>query len=270
MTSLQKIIKYCAIAFALFLAVSIIGGIVSAVSSLTFLSGRKQDVGDMKTYDISESVDDLEIDLTAAQLEIVAGDKFSLESNHRYLKVDTVSGQLTIKETRQFVGFHSEEAQVILTIPEDYSFKKAVIATGAGTVRMDALSAEKLTLDLGAGEVNIGELTATNSAKIDGGAGELTINGGSLANLDFDMGVGEVVLTSALTGNSKIDYGVGELDLTLVGAAEAYSIELNKGIGEATLDGQNMADDTVYGQGENYLEIDGGVGSMNIRFADFE
>ena len=76
MTSTQKIIKYCAIAFALFLAVSIIGGIVSVVASLSFISGGKHDVGDMNTYAISDTVDDLEIDLAAAQLEIVSGDKF--------------------------------------------------------------------------------------------------------------------------------------------------------------------------------------------------
>ena len=133
---------------------------------------------------------------------------------------------------------------------------------------MDALNAEKLSLDLGAGEVTIDKLTAGSSAKINGGAGQLTINGGGLANLDFDMGVGKVVLTSALTGEGKIDYGVGELCLTLIGSAEDYRIELDKGIGEALLDGQKMADDTVYGQGENTLEIDGGVGSMNIRFTE--
>ena len=268
MTSTQKIIKYCAIAFALFLAVSIIGGIVSAVASLSFISGGKHDVGDMNTYAISDTVDDLEIDLAAAQLEIVSGDKFSVETNHKYLKTDNKSGQLTIKETRQIVGFHSPEARVILTIPEDHIFKKADISTGAGTVKMDALNAEKLSLDLGAGEVTIDKLTAGSSATINGGAGQLTINGGGLANLDFDMGVGKVVLTSALTGEGKIDYGVGELSLTLIGSAEDYRIELDKGIGEALLDGQKMADDTVYGQGENTLEIDGGVGSMNIRFTE--
>ena len=268
MTSTQKIIKYCAIAFALFLAVSIIGGIVSAVASLSFISGGKHDVGDMNTYAISDTVDDLEIDLAAAQLEIVSGDKFSVETNHKYLKIDNKSGQLTIKETRQIVGFHSPEARVILTIPEDHIFKKADISTGAGTVKMDALNAEKLSLDLGAGEVTIDKLTAGSSAKINGGAGQLTINGGGLANLDFDMGVGKVVLTSALTGEGKIDYGVGELSLTLIGSAEDYRIELDKGIGEALLDGQKMADDTVYGQGKNTLEIDGGVGSMNIRFTE--
>lgn len=266
MTSTQKIIKYCAIAFALFLSVSIISGIVSAVASLSFISGGKQAVGDMKTRAISDTVEDLEIDLAAAQLEIVTGDTFSLETNHKYLRIDNASGQLKIKETRQIIGLHSPKAQVILTIPKDYTFKKAEISTGAGTVKMDALSAEKLTLDLGAGEVNIDKLTAAGRAKINGGAGQLNINGGSLANLDFDMGVGEVTLVSALTGDVKINYGVGELNLTLIGSAADYRIELDKGIGEALLDGQKMADDTVYGQGENFLEIDGGVGSMNIRF----
>ena len=37
MTTAQKIIKYCAIAFAVFLIVSIIGGIVGAVASVPLL-----------------------------------------------------------------------------------------------------------------------------------------------------------------------------------------------------------------------------------------
>ena len=44
MTTAQKIIKYCAIAFAVFLIVSIIGGIVGAVTSVPALvsDGRER------------------------------------------------------------------------------------------------------------------------------------------------------------------------------------------------------------------------------------
>ena len=42
----------------------------------------------------------------------------------------------------------------------------------------------------------------------------------------------------------------------------------DKGAGKATLDGVKMSDDVVYGDGENSIEIDGGVGDMKIEFSD--
>ena len=44
------------------------------------------------------------------------------------------------------------------------------------------------------------------------------------------------------------------------------TIELDKGIGEARLDGKKMSDDSVYGAGKNFIEIDGGIGELNITF----
>ena len=80
------------------------------------------------------------------------------------------------------------------------------------------------------------------------------------------MGVGELNLTSELSGKSSIDYGVGETNLVLIGEEDDYKIELDKGIGEAWLDGRKMSDDSVYGAGENYIEIDGGIGELNVSF----
>ena len=100
------------------------------------------------------------------------------------------------------------------------------ISAGAGTVKIDTLSAEKLFLDLGAGEVNIEELTAKDSAKINGGA--------------------------------------GELNLTLLGSPEDYRITLDKGVGEATLDGKKMQDGEVYGSGDTRIDIDGGIGALHL------
>ena len=159
-----------------------------------------------------------------------------------------------------------DKIQVILTIPTGTEFRKADISTGAGTFTVEELSAQRLRLNLGAGEVKIASLSASGSALIDGGAGEITIDGGSLNNLDFDMGVGEVSLTSRITGDSEIDYGVGQLNLTLLGKLDDYCIRLDKGIGEARLDGQKMYDDSVYGNGMNAIEIDGGVGELKIEF----
>ena len=267
MTTAQKIIKYCAIAFAVFLIVSIIGGICGAIASISMLCGDEDVVGEMKSYDVTETVKRLEIDLSGARLTIKTGDRFVVESNHKYLKVETGDSALTIKEDQPAFGFHSEGAQVILTVPEDFTFESVIISAGAGAIKADALLAERLSLDLGAGEVDIETLTATAKASINSGAGELKISGGELADLDLDIGVGEANLKSCLTGDCSIDYGVGELNLTLVGAQEDYCITMDKGLGTAIINGVKMEDDTVYGSGETTVEVDGGVGELKIGFA---
>lgn len=267
MTTAQRVIKYCAVAFAVFLIVSIIGGLVGAAASLPALCGAGDAVGEMRTHTVAGTVENLEVDLGGTRLEIKTGGHFSVESDHRYLKVENTDGTLSIKEEHPAAGFYSEGAQVILTVPENFTFQQAAISAGAGAVKADAIRAERLTLDLGAGEVDIGNLTATAKATINSGAGELKAGGGELADLDLDIGVGEVDLESRLTGDCRLDYGVGELDLTLAGTREDYRIALDKGVGKATFDGAKVSGDAVYGDGAASIEIDGGVGELNIRFA---
>ena len=84
------------------------------------------------------------------------------------------------------------------------------------------------------------------------------------------MGIGELTLKSRIEGQGYLDYGIGATNLTLLGNREDYQIELDKGIGEAELEGESMRDDSVYGAGENRIEIDGGIGTINIEFSKDE
>ncbi len=270
MTSVQKIIKYLAMALAIFLCVNIIGGIITAVAGVSlFLSDKENDaIGEMQVYPIDSEISSLSIDLSAAELKIKTADNFSVESNHKYISVKEDNGQLCIDETKMPFSVLSKGVTVILNVPEDFVFDDATIETGAGKVEIEALSADVLNLSLGAGEAKINNLTANARADIDGGAGALTVDGGLLNNLDLEMGVGELNLRSRVEGESSIDYGVGETNLTLIGSKSDYKIELDKGIGEAKLEGESMNDDSVYGSGLNFIEIDGGVGSIKIEFAE--
>ena len=270
MNSAQKVIKYLALAFAIFLSVSIIGGIIMGLTGISYiLSGKNDDaVGEMQVYPIEGDISSLSVSLSGAELTIKTADKFSVESNHKYISVKTENGQLCISETKKLFSVHPKGVSVILSIPEDFVFDEATVETGAGRVEINSLSADVLTLSLGAGEAEIKNLTASSRADIDGGAGKLTINGGRLCNLKLDMGVGELILKSRIEGQSYIDNGIGETKLTLLGSREDYRIEIDKGIGEAKLEGESMRDDSVYGAGKNHIEIDGGIGAINIVFQE--
>lgn len=266
MTGWQKTIKYLAMAFAIFLSVSIISGICGGIASLSFLFGTRNGGGQLKSYPIDGAVEELIIDISAADLSIQTGEEFRIDSNHKYLKVKESDGKLLVSEERRWLASNPEGIHLDVYIPADMHFAYADVNAGAGSVKIDTLSADVLELDLGAGEVQIEKLTAEKRAKINGGAGELTIRDGLLHNMELDMGVGELNLTGRILGKSSLDYGIGEARLTLLGTEEDYQIELDKGIGEATLEGKSMQDDSVYGFGANQIEIDGGIGELHITF----
>ena len=269
MNPLQKAIKYLAIAFAIFLIVTIIGGIMTGIAGISLLfSDSDGSTGEMQMYSIDGDISSLSIDLSGAKLQIKASDTLSVESNNNYISVKTEEGRLSIKETRKLFTVYPKGITVILNIPEDYVFDKASVETGAGRVKIDALCADILKLSLGAGEADIKNLTARERAEIDAGAGKLKVNGGLLNNLELDMGVGDLTLKSRIEGKSSLDYGIGDTELILLGDNDDYKIEIDKGIGAASVAGENAHDDYIYGNGKNRIEIDGGIGSMKIDFSE--
>ena len=265
MTTVQKIIKYLAIAFAIFLSISIIAGICSALFTIANLFGANTE-SEIGNQSIGSDFSSISVNLSAAELEIKTGDDFALQTNHKYLKCEEKDDILKISETRTLFASHPRGMKVILTVPQDKIFDYVDIRAGAGSVTIDELSSNMLNIDLGAGELTAQRLDALYNAELDGGAGSVTINGGRLNNADIDMGVGELNLTSELSGKSSIDYGIGETNLVLIGEEDDYKIELDKGIAEAWLAGRKMSDDSVYGAGASFIEIDGGIGELSISF----
>ena len=80
------------------------------------------------------------------------------------------------------------------------------------------------------------------------------------------MGVGEVNLIASLIGKNEINAGVGSLNIDLQGEKESYKIQADKGLGSVKIDGREISNGETFGDGENYIEVDGGVGNIDIDF----
>lgn len=269
MTKQQKIIKYLAIAFAIFLTVSIIGGILGAVGLLGGIFSGNAVLENANTYPVTTAIRDLDIHVNVADLYIKEGNAFSVESNLKHLKVEEKDGRLIIEETAHFWGFYSN-AVLTIYVPEGTVFDHVNLTTGAGRLTIGNLASGMLDFELGAGDVSIDTLVATKSADIEGGAGRITISGGAIENLELEMGVGQLNLTSALTGNCQMNLGVGESNITLLGSKADYKLDLEKGIGNITVDGKNVSDYGSSGNGNCFVKISGGVGSINVSFREPE
>ena len=275
MTTAQKIIKYVANAFAIFLIVTIISAIINGVFGIfgfidNVNSKNNQILDEIITIsDNLEEITTLKLDVIGTNLEIKDGEKFEVKTNNSNIKYSNQSGNVKIEEKGTKIWNYSKNSNSILSIyiPRDMKqISEIKMNMGAGMVTIENLNAENLSFDLGAGNVNIDNLTVNNKAKINGGAGNIDINYGKIANLNCDLGVGKTSIKADITGNSKIDTGIGELNLYLTLAKENYSLDVSKGIGEIKIGGSSVSDNTTIGNGKNNIKIDGGIGKIDIQF----
>ncbi len=275
MNSAQKIIKYLAIAFAVFLIGVVFSAIVGAgVVVGRIFAGTEQfndvdwsdvtSVGDFSTY---ENFSGLRLELKATSLRVERGEKFEILADGTDVKVHQGGDVLYITEERDWFDWF-DSGQLKIKLPEGKKLTEFVLDAGAGKVEIDGLKTERLDLGLGAGRVELQNVIATHDAKIDGGAGYLSLTESRLKDLDLDMGAGKVEIEAELLGRSEIDAGVGHLVLNLYGREEDYRIKVNKGLGAIKFNGSEISDGSTRGDGEHEIKIDGGVGAIDITTRD--
>ncbi len=272
MSTVQKLIKYGAIAFGVVLIIGIFSFIFYLGSEIidVFVDEDDDHIEEKLENSSSFSSDDfkeISIELKSAELVIENGGQFKVETNSDKIEVTKKANELKIEE-KKFRLFSDKDTgrKVVITIPEEVTLMNMDIEAGAGKITIDKLTVQELSLDIGAGNVDIKKLNTIRSTEIAGGAGSVTIKDGTLHNLDLDLGVGEFNLAAILTGNHKIDAGVGNLNLSLLDQKENYTIRADKGIGSIKIDGTSISTEDSIGTGQNYIDIDGGVGNISIQF----
>ena len=265
MSQAQKIIKYIAIAFAVFLIFSIASGIMyGLVSFVSIFDTNDKSLENLEELKITNNILVLDVEVGSANVVIKQGDALKVETNNKNISIKENNNSLLITEKKHNWFNKSNDSELIIYVPNDYIFDDVSIETGAGKIDINHLSTKILDFDLGAGAVTIDNLIVINESTIEGGAGKISIFNGSINNLGLDMGVGEVSITSKLTGNNKINAGVGKMNLNLLG--NDYKIKVDKGIGSTTINNEKVTDSSYYGEGTNIIDIDGGVGSINISY----
>lgn len=271
MKQAQKVIKYVAIAFGLYLAINIIGAIVFGFTMLlgidigrNFFTGNSSET--IQYGQVFTNIEELEIEIGFADFEVKVGEELKVEGQiYKDFKIQVENKTLKIEDISKKWIFNSNDvAKITLYIPEDFEFTKAEVEIGAGTTNIEKLKAADLDLNLGAGAVKIQNCEAQKT-DIDCGAGKVEIESSTLKNLKLSTGVGEFSYNGYILGNSNIECGIGKLTLNLEGGAEIYSIEAEHGIGEIKLNGNKIENNKTQGSGENKIRVEGGIGEIQIN-----
>lgn len=274
MYTAQRVIKYCAIAFAVLLICGIVSAIVTAGMTLSYVFGGWDNAPISETVEVIDvsdiavqEVKSLHLDLKATSVVIALGEQFAVEADESVIMVSQGEKALYVQEKdfHFLTDWGTRGKEMKITIPRDWAELETLrLNAGAGRVEIRDLKVKNLELDLGAGKTEISSLVVTERAKVKGGAGYLAVRESEIKDLDLDMGVGKVEIGAKLTGNNQIDAGVGKLDLNLRGTSEDYRVNVEKGLGSVTLNGKKMADDETWGDGKTVIDIDGGVGAIEI------
>lgn len=212
---------------------------------------------------------DVSVKATAVRIRTAKeGEPVRIETNNEYITSWVDGSTLNVVEkSHGFFGWGGT-GDLVIYVREDTTFDSVEIEIGAGTLDVERLEAKDLKLNLGAGKTAIDELIATRRAEIDGGAGVVEIRGGELHDLDLDLGAGKAELRARVVGNGRVTAGVGKTELTLIGREEDYRLRIDKGIGSVTLDGRSLSDGESVGSGATLIEIDSGVGAVEMKIVE--
>lgn len=281
MTPFQKIIKYGAIAFAVYLCIMIIGGIVAAITAMFGITMGFENLRDSKNSDVVttkwsqeyQDIANLEIDLDYCELEIREGDTLKVEAtdtaDNKFVS-ELKNDKLVIKDkntTHRWYTLQNFVPKVTISIPKDYEFKKVDLRTGASETKIDKLNCQELVIEMGAGKYTIHSITAKD-AKIEAGAGETTIKNSEFDMLKLDAGIGKLIVTSKILNHADVECGVGKVDFNLVGTTQDYKVKASTGLGNFVVDHHKVHDDETIGEGNTTVKIDAGVGETTVNFVE--
>ena len=275
MTTTQKIIKYLAIAFALFLVISIFS-IIFGLSReiISSINSDKKDSKLLEEYTtISNNVNNIEsfkIDISNDNIEIKEGEKFEVKTNDPDVKFYHENSKVKIKTDKTF-SWHlsnSSRGTIIIYLPNEFNITELDFNLGAGKIDIDKIFVETLLMDLGAGTMTAKEINVYEKATINGGAGNINIYSGTINNLNLKLGAGNASIESDLTGSNTLTTGVGKLNLGLSRSKDNYKFDISKGLGNIILNDFDVSEDILIGDGETKIKISGAVGNIIINTAE--
>lgn len=284
MRPFQKVIKYGAMAFAIYLAVMIISIIIFGLTAIFGIGVGIEKISnnienstnnsELLTYtEEYTGIESLDIDLSKSGLEIKTGESFKVEfvnvPKDLSTRLNDSSKELKIEdETLKLFENVNEDSKVIVYIPNDYELRSVKLdLVGVSGAYIEGFKAEKLEVDIGAGKYEINNVQAT-TAEIDSGAGETYINNSTFDNLEFNAGVGQVTINCKVNNKGEIESGVGRLEVNLIGTKDNYKVRAETGIGNLTVDGNKVRDGEIVGNGSININVEAGIGETAINFVE--
>lgn len=273
--------------------------IMAAVFTGGSLEGIRNNVALM---DYEQSFDGAEItalilDFDAGKLKVLPGETLRVEAKNvldREFVCSLEDGVLKVRERwstswadglSRLLTLRQKDTEVTVYLPEGVELLEADIDISAGLADIRGVHAQRLTLDMSAGRVNLEDLK-TRSCAVDMSAGKLDVRGlqaeetrldssaGDIAiaeldtqRLTLDISAGATRISGAISEYCYVDMSAGTVKMNLTGTADDYTARLSRSAGSISYDGRSYTGDAYVGKGAGRMDLSCSAGSIDVRFA---
>lgn len=159
---------------------------------------------------------------------------------------------------------------ITITVPEGFRAEDIEIKLSAGRVKAELLSADNISIDLDAGEVDISRLISYNSMNCDVSTGNVEIDDLTANDITLNCNVGNIDIEGYVTGNNNITCNIGAISVKVYGDYEDYNYYVDCGLGEVQLGNSKRVssdDVTIHNtDSSNSFNIKCDIGSIQIAF----
>ncbi len=291
MTGFQKFIKYAAIAFGIYLSITIVFillGIAGTFVGISHIGNEKfeqrieeriengqneiiENTEESNTPSFSksyENIQKLEIDLENVNLEIKKGDSFKIEGMNLSDSIQIQENGDNIKIDDEHIpsGYINENTKLVVYMPEDQKLDEIDIEVQYASVNIEKINSTKFNLDLQNNTCKISELVADNvemnieSADIDLSTGEVT-----RFQLEADLGDENVAIK--VLENAEFDLEHANAEIKLIGKQEDYQIMHKKQEGRTSIAGQEISSENeTIGNGNAKITLETKYTNTNVNF----
>ncbi|MCR4728139.1 MAG: DUF4097 family beta strand repeat-containing protein [Lachnospiraceae bacterium] len=223
-------------------------------------------------YDASE-VSSLDFEFSAGKFEIVTAktDRITV-SVDGYVKYNfglSSGGMLFIRPAGDSVfniGLADNYSKIKVTIPEGFRAEDATVSLNAGNLKVDELSADKIELNLNAGNFEINKGIFADDLKISASLGSMFVYVADVEKASVNINAGSFVagVTDKLK-SAEINVSTGSADITSAGSKKDFSYEITSGLGIVKVDGKRgKTDENSGARGE--FRVNCNLGSVSINF----
>ena len=228
---------------------------------------------DVKKLSISCSTYDLEI-RTEPGIDAI---QVSYESNDGKISVGTDKETLIIRQKKSYNIFNwfknkdkiQSPGTIYVQVPRDYSLDDLELSLGDGDTTLGKVYTRHCTL-----ETSDGAFTATGAymeqAEVATEDGTCRFEEVQLDQISLEGGAGEVSITGTILTSGNFTIDDGDFTLLLNASMDYYGIDIDRGDGQITINGENYESVPLDTKGVHTITLENDDGNCNLIFQEGE
>lgn len=277
MTGLQKFIKYAAIVFGIYLAITIVWVLLGIARE--FVSSSKnnefrdliESAEEYQGEDISRTYENIKnLDITAEVTELIIknGDSFKVEGTNipDRMEISQEGDTLKISDETLPSSLSNENISITIYIPKDVKLDSIDLEINYVSADIETLNTANLNLDIYDNYCEIDEIVA-DSMEFKNEYGNLDIYQAEVGRLSFDSESGIEDVNVKVTETAKIDLEYSDTDMNLIGTIDDYQINYNNQFGNTYITGiRTTSDNSILGTGSAIITLENSNADVYIDF----